>query len=516
MPVDRATTLLLNARAAREAADPAACVDPATGHASRASSDPTEAAVADPVTRAASPWAAPVTRRSAPASQDPAASPPSPRMPARNGLRGSPQPHASTGDRRHPTVVDDAVTEPLTPVRVPGPPTSSTSPAPTPHLPTPVTATTNVPTTRRELREQREAAGRRRGIRPTSDVGGAGPPTGTHGNGRDDAPGVGHGTIDDRDIGGRGIVDEGIDDLGADDTALAAAAPVRAPASGGTGVGVGSRTGRGDTPAETALPSSRLVRGRDGVLEIPSGLVGARVVPPWLAVAGAGVVVLVAVLAVTFSFLRDEPASEPVATQVRPSSPAAVTGTAGRPPVATPVPVGGAALAEARPGATAPVAAGGAPGATPAGEYLVHVVGEVKREGVVTVPTGARVSDAIAKAGGPGPKAVLAGLNLARPVVDGEQIVVPDADGAPVPVNTMPPPAMPQPGAAPGVGGPLIDLNTADQAALESLPGVGPVLAAKILEWRTTHGRFTSVDELGEVSGVGEKKLEAIRPKVRV
>ena len=73
-------------------------------------------------------------------------------------------------------------------------------------------------------------------------------------------------------------------------------------------------------------------------------------------------------------------------------------------------------------------------------------------------------------------------------------------------------------GSSAGVGsvGGLVDLNTADAAALDSLPGVGPVLAQRILDWRTQHGRFTSVDELGEVSGIGDKILAQLRPKVTV
>lgn len=275
-----------------------------------------------------------------------------------------------------------------------------------------------------------------------------------------------------------------------------------------------SATGESSTTRErSTLPSEALVRGRDGVWELPVTLAGARVSPPWLAVGGAALVVVAAVAVVVLAFVRGEPASEPVPTRVRPAASATAARSATRESGAG-GDRGGATM-------TAPPSAGGSPGAvgaaaTPAGEYLVHVVGKVRRAGVVAVPAGARLSDAIAKAGGAAPGAVLTGVNLARPVVDGEQIVVPDKNGAPIPVNTMPPPATPRPGAAPAPPAQLIDLNTADQAALESLPGVGPALAGRILAWRTEHGRFTSVDELGEVSGIGEKRLEEIRPKVRV
>ncbi len=162
-------------------------------------------------------------------------------------------------------------------------------------------------------------------------------------------------------------------------------------------------------------------------------------------------------------------------------------------------------------------ASGGAAGLpTAASVLVVHVVGQVRRPGVVRLPPGARVLDAIRAAGGATSSADLNHLNLARPVADGEQIVVPKPGESVVQ------------GAAPGAGGAgvgtsgvgsvggLVDLNTADAAALDSLPGVGPVLAQRILDWRAQHSRFTSVDELGEVSGIGDKILATIRPKVTV
>jgi competence protein ComEA len=186
---------------------------------------------------------------------------------------------------------------------------------------------------------------------------------------------------------------------------------------------------------------------------------------------------------------------------------------------ATPAPV--AAAAQGPPGglvtrsvpaafsATGPT---GLPSA--AAVLLVHVVGQVRRPGVVRLPPGARVLDAVKTAGGATPSADLAHLNLARPVADGEQIVVPKP-GETIPVAGAPQSSGKGPAGAGSTGG-LVDLNTADASALDSLPGVGPVLSQRILDWRTEHGRFSSVDELGEVSGIGDKLLAQIGPKVRV
>jgi competence protein ComEA len=132
----------------------------------------------------------------------------------------------------------------------------------------------------------------------------------------------------------------------------------------------------------------------------------------------------------------------------------------------------------------------------------------------VRLPPGARVLDAVKAAGGARSSADLAHLNLARPVADGEQIVVP-RPGETVPVGGVSGSiGKGSPGA--GSAGGLVDLNTADASALDSLPGVGPVLSQRIIDWRTEHGRFSSVDELGEVSGIGDKLMAQIGPKVRV
>lgn len=149
--------------------------------------------------------------------------------------------------------------------------------------------------------------------------------------------------------------------------------------------------------------------------------------------------------------------------------------------------------------------------AAPAGEVVVSVGGKVPRPGLVHLPSGSRVDDAVRAAGGPLPGADLGGLNLARRLVDGEQVLV----GVPPPLGAAPG-AQPR-GAAPGAATDgLVDLNTATLEQFDGLPGIGPVLAQKILDWRTEHGRFGSVDQLREVGGIGESKYAELKAKVRV
>lgn len=137
-------------------------------------------------------------------------------------------------------------------------------------------------------------------------------------------------------------------------------------------------------------------------------------------------------------------------------------------------------------------------------QVVVDVAGKVRRPGIVRLPSGSRVVDALEAAGGARRGADLTGLNLARVLTDGEQVLV----GLPAP-----PVASAAPG-APSAGTALVNLNTATQAELETLPGVGPVTATSILEWRTEHGAFSSVDELLEVSGIGDATLAEIAPHV--
>lgn len=148
------------------------------------------------------------------------------------------------------------------------------------------------------------------------------------------------------------------------------------------------------------------------------------------------------------------------------------------------------------------------PAAGPGGQVVVDVSGKVKRPGIHRLPSGARVADALRVAGGARPGVDLDNLNRARVLMDGEQIIV----GAP-----------PGPSTAGGTGGGAgptaaagpVSLSTATAEQLDTLPGVGPVLAQHIVDYRTQHGGFRSVDELREVNGIGDRRFADLRPLVR-
>ncbi len=153
-------------------------------------------------------------------------------------------------------------------------------------------------------------------------------------------------------------------------------------------------------------------------------------------------------------------------------------------------------------------AAGGAGGVGTA-PLLVHVLGAVAKPGLVELTSGARVVDAVAAAGGFTAEADPAGVNLARPVVDGEQLVV-------LAIGQVPPPAA---SGAPGMTGGaaadgIVHLNTADVVALETLPRIGPALAQRIIDWREANGPFTSADQLLEVAGIGDAVFSGLADRV--
>ncbi|MGD9961443.1 helix-hairpin-helix domain-containing protein [Nocardioides sp.] len=144
---------------------------------------------------------------------------------------------------------------------------------------------------------------------------------------------------------------------------------------------------------------------------------------------------------------------------------------------------------------------------TPA-SVVVDVAGKVRRPGIVVLDSGSRVVDALRAAGGVRSGVDLSGINQARLLVDGEQILV----GAPT-VPGIAASAAPETTAGPGA---LVNINTATQAQLEELPGVGPVTAQAILGWRETNGAFTSVEELLEVDGIGDATLAELAPHVTI
>ncbi|HEX5142388.1 MAG TPA: ComEA family DNA-binding protein [Mycobacterium sp.] len=237
---------------------------------------------------------------------------------------------------------------------------------------------------------------------------------------------------------------------------------------------------------------------------IPDGVAGGN--DGWLAAvradpgrAGAialGVLAVVAVLVTVFTLVRAQPA--PVVS-------------AKLPPVQAP--------------ATAPSSAV-KPGSDVS--LVVSVVGLVKSPGVVTLAPGARVGDAVTAAGGVLKGSDSVGLNLARRLADGEQVVVgisappngPAVLGSSVGGAGTPPASGPSPGPGPGPGprpaATPLDLNAATAEQLDALPGVGPVTAAAIVAWRDKNGRFRSVDQLGDVDGIGPARLEKLRDLVRV
>ena len=138
-------------------------------------------------------------------------------------------------------------------------------------------------------------------------------------------------------------------------------------------------------------------------------------------------------------------------------------------------------------------------------QIVVHVVGAVRNPGLYRLDEGSRVADAVALAGGAGGKADLAAVNLAAPLVDGAQVLVPKAGG----------PAAS--GAAAPSGGPALGpvrLNTATAEQLDALPGIGPVTAQQILQYREQNGPFRSVDDLDAVPGIGPARLEQLRELV--
>lgn len=217
--------------------------------------------------------------------------------------------------------------------------------------------------------------------------------------------------------------------------------------------------------------------------------------------------IVVGVLAVTAVLvLHDRPTTVPAPEMVARSASAAASGAPGGDAAAGAEDAaegGGAAGAEGGAAGAAPQAG---PSGGPGADLVVHVGGEVEEPGLYTLPPDSRVADAVEEAGGALPDADLDLLNLARTLLDGEQILV----GVPPPAGAAGT-GTPGAGGAAGTGAP-VDVNRADSALLETLPGVGPVIARNIVEYREAHGPFSSVEDLINVDRIGEKVLANLAP----
>lgn len=245
--------------------------------------------------------------------------------------------------------------------------------------------------------------------------------------------------------------------------------------------------------------NSLLPRWLPDVAESKGWMARIRADPGRAGAIGLGIVAALAVLVTVFTVLRDRPA--PVMS-------------AKLPPVET--------ASTAHPRSSASPDPGRPAG--PDSPVVVSVVGLVRTPGLVTLAPGARIADALQAAGGAVNGADTIGLNMARPLGDGEQIVVglapapgqPTSLGSSVASGSSTASKAPTPGPGKPKAGQVLDLNTASVAELDALPGVGPVTAAAIVAWRQAHGKFTSVDQLADVDGIGPARLDKLRPLVRV
>lgn len=211
--------------------------------------------------------------------------------------------------------------------------------------------------------------------------------------------------------------------------------------------------------------------------------------------AALSVVLIVAVGFAVQHFWAGRP--EPVRAPERVTGPAPPVRTVSPGPGPTPSPVTAAGVS-------------GPPGPSPSGGIVVDVGGKVRRPGIHRLPPGSRVADALAAAGGVRDGVDVTGLNRARVLMDGEQVVV-GVPGA-VPGGAAP---VAGGGGSAGASGAPVSLGSATVEQLDALPGVGPVLAQHIVDYRAQHGGFRSVDELREVNGIGDRRFEDLRPLVR-
>lgn len=154
--------------------------------------------------------------------------------------------------------------------------------------------------------------------------------------------------------------------------------------------------------------------------------------------------------------------------------------------------------------AVTPGATGGPRSSTSGAIIYIHVLGAVAKPGLYLLSDGDRAVDLVAAAGGFTDTAERSGLNLARPLIDGEQVVIPNVGEVPVAVAA----------AGSAAAGGKVNINTADETTLETLPRVGPAMAKRIIDWRTKNGRFTALEDLMSVTGVGEKTFDSLKDLV--
>jgi competence protein ComEA len=184
-------------------------------------------------------------------------------------------------------------------------------------------------------------------------------------------------------------------------------------------------------------------------------------------------------------------------------------------------PAGGEPLVLA-PASPPPASAAAAASPSAAADVVVYVCGAVKSPGVVRVPADARVADALALAGGPGARAELDGVNLAAKVVDGQQIMVPERAAIAAAGSASAAGSSAAGGSASTAGGSVtapgapVNINTASLEELDALDGVGPATAQKIIDYRTASGPFKVVDDIKNVSGIGDAKFAAMKDNITV